>query len=358
MPRSARALVVELVADVKDFVKGTQEADDALSDFVRDADRDLDKLETAVHGVEFDKLGREAKDAAQDVERAFDNLAREAKQSFRKIDQAADQVNIGPMKEKMGEAGSEVGSEFAQNLGESLSSGDLTSLAQDTAGGLIGAFQGIGGGIGIGLAGAAAVATTIFAKIQAEAEAKAERIKTVTASIFDELSGAMKESLEEMTRGQAYNDFVAGFSKDGDLADGMKQMSALARKAGVNVGDIAAAFVNGGPAAETMRKRLTTIKDEGTRISANAKGTQTSMSGSAKAADKLSGYLAEADTATRHANDAARAYWESWIGITQEVRLAEAAASRASSQLARAARAAAQVRGAPGTVVGGRRLAN
>lgn len=360
MPGSARALVIDLVADVKDFVKGTQEADKALSDFVSDSEGELRKLENVSDGVDFDRIGREAKDAAGDAETAFDNLQREAKKSFGKIEASAKDVDIDfdvdSTKQTFGEAGTEVGAEFASNLGESLASGDLSGVARDTAGGLVSAFAGIAGPIGIGLAGVAATATTIFGRIAAEAAASAERVKTVTASIFDELSSSMTDALGEITRGQAYQDFVSGFSKDGDLADGLRQMQALAKTAGVNVGDIADAFINGGPAAEAMRGRLAKIKTEGTTISANAKGQQTSLSKSATAAGKIAGYMAEADTATANAKESTDALYESMLGATAQARLLEASTSRTSSNLSAAARAASRVRGAPGTVVGGRRL--
>lgn len=343
MPRSVKAFLVEIGADTADFVRGTQQAETALDDLATDS------------ASGFDKMARNAKDAADDIERAFESAARDAKGSFRDVGTGAD---FGSTKETFGEAGKEVGAEFASNLGESLASNDVASIAKDTAGGLVSAFAGIAGPIGIGLAGAATVATTIFAKIQAEAEARAARIAAITGTIFDELSNSMTGALQEMTRGEAYQEFVKGFSKNGDLAGGLKEMQGLAKRAGVSVGEISAAFINGGPAAETLRKKLVTIKSEGTTISANAKGQQTAMSESAKAANRLAGYMGEADKATRDANVAARALWDSMIGATAEARLFEAAASRASSNMRAAARAAAGVRGAPGTVVGGRRLAN
>lgn len=341
--RSARQLVIELVADVTDFAKGTQQADTALGGFVSDAEGDLDRLERA------------SKDATGDMERHFDNLAREARRSMGRIgdDSAHD---LSGAKDSFGEAGSEVGAEFASNLGESLASGDLSAMAADTAGGLVSAFAGIAGPIGVGLAGVAAVATGIFAKMQAEAQRRAETIAAITGSIFDQLSGDMNAALEQMIRGSAYQDFVAGFSASGDVNEGLREMRKLAGQAGVSVSDIADAFINGGPAAERLRVKLDNIQNRSGAAVTNVRGVAAAMSPAASSAAKLDQHMSDAAQATADAEASTRALWDSMIGATAQARLFESAASRASSSMAAAARAAAAVSGAPGTVVGGKTL--
>lgn len=345
MPGSVKAFLVEIGADTRDFLRGTQQADRALEELATGSEADLDRM------------ARSAKDAADDIERAFEGAARDSRAAFRKVGQdAGDEMRQSGVKETFGEAGGEVGAEFASNLGESLASGDVTSIAKDTAGGLVSAFAGIAGPIGIGLAGVATVATSVFAKMQAEAEARTARIAAITGAIFDELSQSVTDSISEMTRGQAYQEFVKGFSKNGDLGEGMREMQTLAKRAGVGVGEIAAAFVNGGPAAEALKKRLATIRADGTTIAVTSRTTTKNISDSAKAAGDLAGRIGEADQATKDAEASTHALWEAWVGTTAQIRLAESAASRTSSSLSKAAAAAARVRGPAGTVVGGRAL--
>jgi hypothetical protein len=362
MARSARALVVELVADVGDFVKGTQKADDALSDFVRDADGDLDKLERqsrdaadgmerAFDSVSFDKMAAESKTATDKMERNFDNLAREAKRSFDKVEREARDVDLSGAKQSFGEAGSEVGSEFAQNLGESLSSGDLTSLAQDTAGGLIGAFQGLGPGIGTALAGVAAVATTVFAKMSAEAQASAERIRTLTSTIFDELNKDMDETLSKMMRGDAWKDFQAGFSPSGDVNEGMTKMRAIADKIGISVGDIATAFIQGGPAQTAMKARIDAVAKAGQGAVKNVRGVGAASTAAANAANELRKHFQEADQATRNAEANLAAQFDTLIKLNAKAAQYERNLQAANKQ---AGNLKNNLVGAAGTVVGGR----
>lgn len=343
MARSVKGFLVEIGADVKDFVRGTQEADRELADLATDAATDLGKIETA------------AKEAADGMERAFDKAASDSRASFKKIsDNAGRDLASGDTKQTFGEAGSEVGAEFAQNLGESMASNDLASIAKDTAGGLVSAFQGLGGPIGLGLAGIATAATGIFATIQKEAEAKAARIAAVTGAIFDELSEGMQDSLSEMTRGEAYQEFVKGFSKEGTLSAGLRQMESLAKRAGVNVGDIATAFIQGGPAAETLKQRLIRIRQEGTTTSTNSRVVAQKISDSAKAAKDLQKYMGEADKSTADAEASSRALLEQVLALAQAAANYENNMKLALEKQQRAASAAK--RGAPGTVVGGRAL--
>lgn len=359
MARSARALVVELVADVGDFVKGTQKADDALQDFVSDTETGVRDINTAAAKLgdnirdPFEKVGTSAKDAADDAERHFDNLAREAKTSFKKVETAADDAADGVGKESFGEAGKEAGAEFASNLGESLASGDISGVLRDTAGGLVSAFAGLAGPVGIGLAAAAATATVIFGKIQAEAERRAARIASVTGAIFDQMSADMQSAIGEFIRGQAYQTFVEGFSKDGDLNEGFREMGKLAKAAGVNVGDIANAFIQGGPAADAMRAKLGQVETTSRNTKVVAHGTVTEYSDAAKAAGTLKDRLSEAETSTANAAASAHLMWESMIGATEQSRQYEL-------NMQNAARASGTIRqnqagrAAAGTVTGGR----
>lgn len=293
--RSARALVVQLVADVKDFVKGTQKADDALGDFVRDADRDLDKLERqskdaadgmerAFDGVSFDKLATESKTATEKMGRNFDNLAREAKQSFDKIEREADGSTAA-----FGEAGKESGSEFASNLSESLSSGDFTALGTDTAAGLVAGFSSMPG-LGAALAPLAAGAALVFGSIVKEAERRAAQV----SAAFERAAASSLEQLDLTERGSAFKTFIEQLG-EGDAGKGMRKLNEEAKKAGVSVTDIKVAFIQGGKPLDDLIGRLHKAQDEGTKIVGNARTGRVEQDKHARSANNLAVQLQQAN---------------------------------------------------------------
>jgi hypothetical protein len=390
--RSARALVVELVADATDFVKGTQKADDALSDFVADTEqgvRDInnatDKLGQRVKDP-FEKVGTSAKDAADDADRAFDNLAREAKASFRKVEQAADQAGHDVGKESFGEAGKEAGGEFTANLSETLSSGDYSGLGRDTAAGLVSGFAAMPG-IGLALAPLAGAAALVFGQMAKSAADKAALIE----QSFQNAASSVLASLATSTRGQQFTTIIEQLG-GGTPGKGLDKIAALAKQAGINVVDFKEAMIAGGAPLEVIRKRLVEVEKKGQGIRSNWRTANTETAKAATAAEKLSGVIGTMEgSLDRGAEQAGilnsklgdkqmkKAVDERAGSIRQQtadLNSSAAAAERARAALidpriniaidertrtmhkqeVQASKTAAAVRGIPGTVVGGKVL--
>lgn len=282
--RSARALVVEMVADVKDFVRGTQKADDTLSDFVRDAERDLDKLERA------------NKDATDDMARHYDNLSREAKRSFDKIGREAKEETSNTF----GEAGRESGSEFASNLSETLSSGDFTALGTDTAAGLVAGFANMPG-LGAALAPLAAGAALIFGSIVKEAQKHAA---LVTAA-FERAASDAVEALNATQRGASFNELLEQL---GGMDKGWKKIVDWSKKAGTNAIDIKNAYVAGGTPLQNQLVKLKQIIDNGTTVVKRGKEYTTEVSAQARAAQHLYNELGGSNDALKEGIELAGMY--------------------------------------------------
>jgi hypothetical protein len=434
MARSARALVVELVADVGDFVKGTQKADDALSDFVRDADRDLDKVERSARdmadGIEralddltpsgrspFDRMAADSKTATDKIERNFDNLAREAKTSFEKVGRAADDGmdDLGRQSSgRAGEFGAEAGAEFAQNMGEGISSGDFSGVATGTAGGLAASFSqmgplGVVAGIGIGLAG------VMFDGMLKESKKRAEQISNLVAT---QMAGVVEEfqaTLAQTTAGQNLRDLLTELG-EGDFGKGFDQMKTASNALGINLDQMLVKLQNGtlttGDIEKAFRGTVEEAKKTGAAMAPivqaqnNIKNAVSVQAAAARkvavdstvmknAMDPAAADAAQMARNTGQMSDSmhgvsgdassAAGSFRSAAGHTQGILtdftdLHEVVANtktemdrlkismenidkdrnvaNLASNLQKAATAAAQVRGAPGTVVGGKRLSN
>lgn len=183
------SIVVRFATNVREFLTGTDQVERALDD-LGDETTDL------ARGVERDteRMERAFREAGRDIERTADRTGREASRDLRKV-----------TREGGAEAGRETGAEFAQNLGESLSSGDITSIGADTAGGLISGFTSMGGPIGYALAGAAVPITAWFADRRAEAEAFRETVRTLF-DIYRSESDTIAADLREAKLDQLFAD--------------------------------------------------------------------------------------------------------------------------------------------------------
>ena len=401
--RSARALVVELVADVADFVKGTQKADDALSDFVRGADQDLGKLEDsaddAARGVNrsldkiakddpFEKIGTQAKEASKEAERAFDNLQREARKSFDKIGDAADDAGHDIGKESFKEAGKESGQEFTTNLGTAVASGDYSTIGTDSAAALAGAFAAFPG-FGAAFAPLALAATSVFASMQEQARRAAAQV----ALAFDTASSAAFENLNQTLRGSSWTQLLEDLG-GGDAAKGVKEINKAFEGTNITFQDIQSAYVKGGKSLDQILAKAKNITKESEHHATTAHSGAKEYDAQAKKIQTVTTNLQSANTALGQgvnlagqvnsvmtSADAARAVDERKQAFRQQAkdmnsiaqsqdringgftdpRINRAIAERTrllQSQESAARQAAAAVRGAPGTVVGGHRLAN
>lgn len=172
---AGRGISIDILANVRDALKGTGDVEKALGDIestlddmARSGDDSTDKMSRG-----FRDLARKADDSADTIERSF-------KQSYRDIRNAADDTadDVVRSQRRMGEKSAEVGQEIRQNLGEGIANaarGDFASLS-DTIGDTFGGITAGIGGIGFAAAGAAA-AVGIDAIVAAFQLAEQERQK-------------------------------------------------------------------------------------------------------------------------------------------------------------------------------------
>lgn len=225
---------IDFLANVRNFLRGTDDADAALDDVAdslddmadaakkggRDAERAVEKLEDGFRDAarRAKDLGEAGKDAGRDVKRGMDDAA-------------------GDGFGKLGEAASEVTQEVGQNLGEAVSSvrgnlADLGQVGQDTLGGLAATLAGTGPA---GIAGAAALAAGAVGLGLVTAEL--EKQQAHTAQLKQYFSEAWKAAVQG---GRDYIDqaTVIGEMQDimfnPDRAEEYKKIQADANKLGLD----------------------------------------------------------------------------------------------------------------------------
>lgn len=227
------SIVVRIASNVRDFVKGTDQVERALTDLADESGDLTREVES-----DTERMSRAYREAARDVDKAARKAERSVKEGF-----------ADPARESGAEAGREVGAEFASNLGESLAQGDISGLGRDTAAGLVSGFAGIGGPIGAALAGVAAVAAGVFAGITQKAELSKERIDGLYESLISG-EAAASEALKD-SQARAFLDQL------GDSAD---QVLAAYEAIGVSLPDVAAALAGD----EAARNRIAEATDRAT----------------------------------------------------------------------------------------------
>lgn len=241
-------------------------------DFVARFVSDLTKFRTDPAEKELRDLGDTADTEARGIDRAFDKVSRAAADTGKEMGRAG--------KETAKEAGTEVGAEFAQNIGSGLAAGDISTLAQDSAGGLVAAFAGIGGPIGIALAGVATVATGIFAGITASA---AQMAADVEAAFQDIVSNADKQTRFE-------NRLKEMFGTD-SFTDALKQAEDLLDGTGVSLGELRQALTNSAGNVDPLLSKLSTVKDLHTVAANQALHQAEHLDTAGQKADQLQGKL-------------------------------------------------------------------
>lgn len=212
--RNARDVVVRFLSDVNGFLRGSDDVSDAYRDMAREAERTEAVGEAS------------ARDLARAYERAADKIERDARASARDTRKA------------YGDTGKEAGQEFSSNLGEAITSGDLSSVAADTAGGLAATF-GAKGPIGAAFAAVAVAGSVAFAKIQEAAE----QAKQAASEVFEALiSQADKEARLRIALERQYGSYL----------EGMEAIRRMADATGIPVSEIAEAFAEGGEPARRL----------------------------------------------------------------------------------------------------------
>ncbi len=227
------------VADETKTLGRTMESTDddveAMADALADAMRKADKSEDSLS-----KMRQEIKKLQDSSSQAADSIPAD----FHKIDN-----ELGDTSATFGETGKEAGSEFASNLAEGLSSGDLGSVARDTAFGLLTAFQSvpIAGQVAIGLTAAATAAWTI---IQGQSEKAKQEISTLFDTFIQEGAQAVRNAVKN-----------AGLEKlGGTVAQGWIDLRDIADQIGVSTGDLASTL--DGDLLPVEQELYDTMKDE------------------------------------------------------------------------------------------------
>ena len=257
-------------------------ARDFLARFVTD----LTRFRTDDAERDMSQLADTSDKSARTIDRSFDKISRASQDTGHKL---------AAGKETAAESGREVGNEFAQNIGSGLAAGDISTIAQDSAGGLVAAFAGIGGPIGIALAGVATVATGIFASITAAA---AKMSADIEASFQDIVTNADKQTRFE-------NQLKQMFGTD-SFTDALKQADQLAQETGVSLSDIRKVLTDSGANAQPLLDKLNAVKDAGTITASQAGRTYTTYTNQAQAADDLLGKLTRQRDVTSQAAGYAR----------------------------------------------------
>ena len=234
---ASKGIGVPFVADVKDFLKGTGQVEDALDDVIDALD------DVARDGKD---VGRVIERSMQDVERAtddtadnlqdefrdaFDKVERDARRSGRDIgDKLDDGLRGSGAKGKAGEFASEIGQEFTQNIGETIgSAGGKVSVANGvdallgTAGGILPLLGPLGAGLGVG----ALLVKSIIDGVNANAQALADRMKELTDNAFQTVSQGYRELADEQQAAMS----ITG--KD-NVADAWQEIARRAKAAGVS----------------------------------------------------------------------------------------------------------------------------
>lgn len=256
----------------------------ALEPAIRDTEqleRESESLARTT-GTTSDKVGASWRDMARDVDTAGDRIGR-----------TTDEIDRDT-RGKLGDTGREAGSEFVANLGESISSGDLSSIGTDTAGGLAATF-GMAGPVGAAFAGLATGASLVFAGIQQ----RAQRLSDATKAAFEDvISAADKES--------RFRNQVTGLF--GDMQTGIDTLSGLAEKTGVPMRDIADALTGGARSAQRLGEEIRAQIPFTDKQLQNARGVPKAQLDQILKARELLKILEDSEQVQRNAAKSAGAY--------------------------------------------------
>jgi len=277
-----KGIVLDFIANVSPFRRGTKEAQaaldafgDSLTDVARDGAKAGERLETSF------------RDAAQAVNRSSDQMKAQAGTSFRDI-------------------GTEAGAEFSQNFGEAIRSGNPADAIVETVTSLGGAL----GGVGLVLAGAFGIGAAIAGEIE---KAK-ERVRTASNGLFDAArQGAIDAAAKE--------DFVNAILGTDSWAESLRKLAPLARAAGVPIGDVVAEIESGGRAATGLDRALDAAKARADLLGASNGPQQVAaaLGPAGKAAQELAGFYSAGADALAQQNELLRPQRDIALNSIREV---------------------------------------
>lgn len=243
---------LELVTDTAGAVRGVKDFGDALDDVADALDEVARTSDTKTRNVgdDLEKVGREAGDAAEKVEKKFRDAFREVERDAgTKTKQVADDTKRN-IADRGGEAVGEFKDEAKSNLSEVASSfsGDIDSaadLVQGTLGGLVQA----GGPIGaIGAAGA--IAAGVFYNAWRE---KTEEAKARVSEMYDDMLQSGQDFLSDQLVADNISKIVTGAE---DAAVSLDTAKAAAQELGVPLEDVVAAFAGSTDAQDKVLGKI------------------------------------------------------------------------------------------------------
>jgi histone H3/H4 len=216
----ARGVNLSFLADVRPFLKGTDDVQGALEDVGGSLD-DLARDAQTSTRIQVDALGdvAEAGDrAANELTDDFRTMARQADTSFDSVRTSGDQAmtDLGTnSKGKAAGAGAEVGQEFAANIGEQIGSGqaNIADILAGTLGGLVTIP-----GIGAAAAGLGIAALVVKGMVDGTAKAK-EALQETIQTVFDSITVDASNLSIEWNRQKMLDDAIDALTEGGRAQD-------------------------------------------------------------------------------------------------------------------------------------------
>ena len=193
---------------------------------------DTDKYEKGLKDAE--RATRKLGDDIEDLPDSSGKAARGIKSDMDKVE------------DEMADAGKEGAQEFKSNLGESLASGDLSTILQDTMGGLVSGLSGP-------LAGAAAVFAGVAALGFQQVQKKAEEVAAATESIMGLMRdrfGMIEAEMDKAFKRGQLKEFVT------ENIDLFQKLTPQLERMGVGADEYSSAMLEGGAAAKAMEERI------------------------------------------------------------------------------------------------------
>lgn len=233
MAGRGRGVVLDFIANVTPFRRGTQQAEDALDDF----------------GDSLTQVARDGDQAADKLERSFKDTARA-------VNQVGD--NVRAEGSKIGTVGSEIGEEFSQNFGEAVRSGNPAEAITET-------FTSLGPAFGIAGLAVAAGAGIVNGVLQGIADAK-ERLRKAGLDMYEALQDGFLDAAEKKIQ------LTAALGVD-EYEDALDKVARLASETGVSTREIAQYLQDGTDPAGRIATALERADAARARVQAGSWGT-------------------------------------------------------------------------------------
>ncbi len=254
MTDSSRELRTDFTGDADSLVGAAKDAEKAF-DRTADASKDLGK-QAGITDADIDAMADALHKSIKDSESAKDSLKKMREEIKRLGDDAPAETKkvskgLHDVADDAAEAGKEAGQEFRQNLGESVASGDMSSIVQDTLGGLV---SGLGPVLGTAAAGVGLIVTGVFGKFQKDAEALAELVES-RASLLRERFGLVSDEIDRAFKQDQLESWVT------DNIDALQKIRGPLEQLGIDASDYATAIFEGGDAYEAQIGQLRGIMD-------------------------------------------------------------------------------------------------